>query len=528
MKKIVSILLVSIMCIGMVACFAEDKIEPYTPNVIVSETDEPFPVITGAPVSQEPTDEPTKAPEITPVIIPTEEPAEEPTEVPTEEPTKVPTEAPTAEPTAKATVKPTQKPTQKPTEQPTEKPTPIVVTTPTKAPTEAPTEVPTEQPTAEPTENTNQATLTGNFYTDLAKFLERNGYSKRNYLVSPTSLRAALCLAIAGAEGETKEELIKAAGFSSQNDANSWYKKLNDSIAKFAEETEQMNQPDFFGSGSVDRAFSLANSVWSNSSIAPDFKESYKKYVKDNYDAEARRESADKITSAVNDWCKEKTNGMIPKIADNLSEASSVLVNALYLKTQWEKPFAKVATKDDIFTTAKGKEVTKSFMENTERYGYYEDDDTQILVLKLSGDKQLVLILGSDKNLTSKLNQLQSTRVHVKVPKMDFETSMDDKMLIKFLQERGAFTAFTTNADFSAMADVKERYIDDIIQKTKIKTDEDGLEAAAVTAIVAKDAAMPIQEETKEFIANKTFKFIIFSGLGTSSQEALFYGQFAE
>ena len=70
-------------------------------------------------------------------------------------------------------------------------------------------------------------------------------------------------------------------------------------------------------------------------------------------------------------------------------------------------------------------------------------------------------------------------------------------------------------------------FIDDIIQKTKIKTDEDGIEAAAVTAIEVKATGFmePDQSKPKEFIADHPFSFYIYSGLWNENPEMLFYGQ---
>ena len=44
------------------------------------------------------------------------------------------------------------------------------------------------------------------FENALIKFLDTNGYEKENYMVSPTSFRAALALAVSGADTETKEQ----------------------------------------------------------------------------------------------------------------------------------------------------------------------------------------------------------------------------------------------------------------------------------------------------------------------------------
>lgn len=57
-----------------------------------------------------------------------------------------------------------------------------------------------------------------------------------------------------------------------------------------------------------------------------------------------------------------------------------------------------------------------------------------------------------------------------------------------------------------------EIWVDDIIQKTKIKTDEEGVEAAAVTAIMTNDTAMmPTEDEPIEFVADRPFSFYIYT-----------------
>ena len=73
-------------------------------------------------------------------------------------------------------------------------------------------------------------------------------------------------------------------------------------------------------------------------------------------------------------------------------------------------------------------------------------------------------------------------------------------------------------------------YINDIIQKTKLNVDENGLEAAAVTAIVMTDgAALPEDEpEPVDFIANRPFTFYIYSGLYGDTPIQLFAGQYVK
>ena len=91
------------------------------------------------------------------------------------------------------------------------------------------------------------------------------------------------------------------------------------------------------------------------------------------------------------------------------------------------------------------------------------------------------------------------------------------------MQKRGAGLAFTDNADFSVMCPDAFWMITDIIQKTKIKIDEDGIEAAAATAIMMCESALMVEDKPKEFIADKPFKFYICGG--ENNAEMLFCGQ---
>ena len=99
--------------------------------------------------------------------------------------------------------------------------------------------------------------------------------------------------------------------------------------------------------------------------------------------------------------------------------------------------------------------------------------------------------------------------------------------LAGYLMDRGATDAFDGSAaDFSRMADFPW-YIDDILQKAKIKTDEEGLEAAAVTMIALAEGAAMEEEEPPQYVvfhANEPFRYYIVT---TQTQDPLvvFAGQ---
>ncbi len=373
------------------------------------------------------------------------------------------------------------------------------------------------------------------FTASLLRFLEANGYANQNYIVSPTSFRAALALAAAGAGSRTKDELLSAMGFKNMEELNQWYSSVAASEARFnkwlqnASEHFEDYKVHFSDPGNApDGAFSLENSIWRNTKAPGELSETYKQYVKKHYNAMAENVSADKITDAVNDWVNENTNGLIPKISDDLSLSDLILANTLYLRTAWEEEFDEYRTRKGDFTTWDGRTVKKKFMHQRHRFAFYEDDETKLVCLPMKGEINALFVLGNLEHAMEKLRSASFEIVDVTLPKFETETSLSGKELVRFCKARGAELAFTPNADFSGMSEAMELYITDIIQKAKIKTDEDGIEAAAVTTFALALGAPPIekQPEIKVFKADRPFKFILLTD--SETPEPLFCGQIVE
>ena len=110
------------------------------------------------------------------------------------------------------------------------------------------------------------------------------------------------------------------------------------------------------------------------------------------------------------------------------------------------------------------------------------------------------------------------------IPKLDTESAFGREALVQYLMDRGAVDAFNADtADFSRMADYPW-FISHILQKAKIKTDEEGLEAAAVTMVmIAEGASMkPEEPQHRAFHATKPFRYYIVT---TQTPLAVFAGQ---
>lgn len=351
----------------------------------------------------------------------------------------------------------------------------------------------------------------------LIAFLRANGLEQQSFTVSPLSLKAALALTCLGAEGETQQQILNALGFASVEELQAWYASVLAGVADF--------DSSVFGEDKADSAYRVVNAIFHNAACDGEFREAYKDLVSKVMGAYASSHDKNEITKAVNDWVKAQTNGMIPSIVDDVSQSAAVLVNALYLKVKWSEPFNPSPMTD--FTTASGETVQKEFITRTEKYRYYADDDCQLVVLPLQGGIQMVLVLGDGANLARKLADAEYRKTVVTLPKFEVESSFNEKELVKCLKAMGCGKMFVDSvAEFDPMF-TEGIFVDDIIQKAKVKVDEKGLEAAAATAVVMmRSTAMPNPEEPAVFTADRPFQFAIIRE--DEAPELLFWGQICE
>ena len=358
---------------------------------------------------------------------------------------------------------------------------------------------------------------------------------KENYIISPLSFRAALILAVEGADSATRAQLLNAVGFSSEEEMTQWYAAVTESVDFFegwvtrqeqiAEEEAQFYPPGEAPEVPV-HAYRILNSVWNNTDRFGEFLPGYIRTIAERYGATADSVPADQITDAINHWCDEATAGLIPKISDDLSECAAALVNAVYLKSSWADEFSKYMTEPEEFTDVDGKVTRRDMMKAKGRYRYYEGQGTKLISIPLNGGLSFIAVLGDDSNWLADYASGEYTDVDLWMPKLDTESTFGREALIQYLVDRGAVDAFDANsADFSRMADYPW-YISDILQKAKIKTDEEGLEAAAVTMIMmAEGAALEVEEpQYREFHANEPFRYYIVTTT-TQTPLVVFAGQ---
>ena len=359
------------------------------------------------------------------------------------------------------------------------------------------------------------------FDSTLIKFID-DKKGQENYMISPMSFKYALGLAVLGSDGETKEELLKAMGYTSFDDLAALDKRMKATLDNFNMVNES-NKRHAYGDEKIDEiTFEIANSVWDLYGL---IKEDYKKEVKEKLNAEAKSVEFKNAVSEINTWVEEKTRGLIPNALNNLNpDIKGVLVNTLYLKSNWLEQF-DLSSKPLKFTDIDGNKVDKESMYRQDKYKYYKDKDVELVIVPLSGGIEVVYVVGDKSNIEEKINKAEYKEVLLEVPMMEFETSLEKGELVDYLSVMGVEKAFRGDANFDKMSE--DFFISDILQKTKIKADEEGLEAAAVTIKTMKAKAFKEPEKPIEITNDEPFSFYIYSEQ-EGIKDLMFYGQYVK
>lgn len=367
--------------------------------------------------------------------------------------------------------------------------------------------------------NTNSVS-DSNFDFDLYKDLAASK-QKENFLISPYSISSALTMTYTGAAGETKGAMAKVLGLSGKDeDIKNRAKADIDSLQKLENGT----------------MLEIANALFANKNI--DFK---KEFLDENNKyfyagTQSLDFSAAGALDKINGWVSEKTHKRIEKILDKISgDAILYLINAIYFKGTWQDQFKKENTKETDFHKPDGTGKVSMMSLNRSNFSYMQNQDCQAIYLPYKDHRLglFVFLPGKHKKLEDfeksldaksfeKLTGSFSIRAGtIKLPRFKIEDSM---RLKENLSKLGMSEAFDQNkADFTSMTNEKNRVsINDVIHKTFMEVNEEGTEAAAVTAVEMVMTSARIEPEPPfEMTCDRPF-FIALQDRQT--QKILFLG----
>ena len=331
----------------------------------------------------------------------------------------------------------------------------------------------------------------------------------KNLMISPFSASLCLAMTATGAEGETYTQMASTLGFGgfTRGEVGEYYKTLCNGLLE-ADNTTKL---------------AIANAVWPANDLS--LTAAYPGFVKNWYSAEVTPLdfSAANAVEKINNWAKEHTNGMIPRVLEYLDASTRLLLsNALYFKGKWAGGDMTASKRD--FTNFAGNVSRVNFFGDTRLAGYYSSGkgftacgipygnsaySLMILLPKPSLDINSFVASLTPSLLTKTMNAVKGLiNVEVYVPSFKSDYTMDDKFK-SALQSMGMQLPFSGSADFSGIS-TEPLFIGQILQKTAIDVNEKGSEAAAVTTVTLFGSSEdPGTSQPPVFIADRPFVYAI-------------------
>jgi len=368
--------------------------------------------------------------------------------------------------------------------------------------------------------------LTKNSQSEALNLMVSEEYQKnKNVILSRESLNGLLALVGYGLRDDVLEDL-----------ETYWGKSLE----KTAQSLQSLNK---FKKGPV--VISSVNALWADHDFQ--INRDYQASVSKSLGAEAKNLDFSQsvlVANEVNQWASQNTNKMITEIIkakDITGDVVSVLANALYFKGEWELEFKKDNTYQGSFhLNSKEKKDVEMMRTVNAKYPFTvelsEEDKTRgvaLLKLPYKGKKQNMIIAFPVKNTRNEWNAnweadldynvfdaykkyiSNNKATHkntpywnqkftsLELPKFEVESSFTN--IANQLKAIGLDSVFQKGV-LSKMTSDSRAFLSKVIQKAKIKVDEKGTEAAAVTIGIARTTSV---ERLLDLKVNGPFAYAI-------------------
>ena len=366
--------------------------------------------------------------------------------------------------------------------------------------------------------------VTNNLSKNVNSF-SRNYFSTldktKNIFYSPYSIAAAFSIVANGATGKTQKEILAALNAKSVNDLNDEFKNFQKYVKKN------------YGGGTL---LNVSDLILVNKNyIGKGINSKFKRIVEEVYHSEL--EEADFVgnledeKTRIQSWVARSTNAFITDYEASIDADTIVdILDVIYFKGKWNSAFDTSKTwksnfKNNDGTTSKVQMMSKTFEDSMVYYTdgkyigivmpYQKNLAAMYLILPIDENNLNVAeswdaeTISYRENFLSNLNNAGTYegKVEVFVPKFELDIKAD---LNEKLQAMGINLAFTDNAEFYNIVKKMQLKISKAIHQAKIKVDESGTEAAAVTEITMLESmAVATPPKTIYFRADRPFLFFI-------------------
>jgi serine protease inhibitor len=336
--------------------------------------------------------------------------------------------------------------------------------------------------------------------------LARGSHGKPNIVVSPASLTAILALLDLGASDEMRSALHRALGFNtgSGKATASDFEGLRAAVTSVSKRINDGGP------------LMLANMIVFDPSTRP-FQLALLGLAAAGADVSVEDLGKPEAIGRINDWIKGRTKGLIPAVLDETpDDLGLVAVNALYFKDRWKTPFDPADTRVQSFRTLSGRSVDVPMMQLPEgkyvfrqnskfvavELPYAADDYKLVVITTKTGSAQARAFAGIANWLGGQDFAFQAGELSM--PKF---SSSESAELLESLDALGLRVARRKSNALGGFSPVPQT-ISRIIQKTELRINEEGTEAAAATTVTTT-RSISLQSEYVKMIVDRPFVFAL-------------------
>lgn len=329
------------------------------------------------------------------------------------------------------------------------------------------------------------------FAFDLYRELSRRS-NTTNIFFSPTSIATAFAMLSLGTKGDTHTQILKGLEFNLTETPEA------DIHKGFQHLLQTLNKPD------NELQLTVGNGLFVNDSLK--LVEKFLEEVKNHYHANTfsvNFADSDKAKKEINSFVEKGTQGKIVDLVKDLDKDTVLaLVNYIFFRGKWEKPFNSQNTKEADFHVDGSNTVKVPMMKRLGMFDvrYCDTLSSWVLLMDYLGNATAMFILPDEgkmqhmeQTLTKELicrfllnRRTSSANLHL--PKLSISGTYNLKSVLSAL---GITQVFSNAADLSGITNDAPLKVNKAVHKALLTIDETGTEAAGVTVLEAIPMSIP-------------------------------------
>ncbi|XP_004394562.1 PREDICTED: alpha-1-antitrypsin [Odobenus rosmarus divergens] len=313
-----------------------------------------------------------------------------------------------------------------------------------------------------------------------------------NIFFSPVGITTAFAMLSLGAKGDTHGQIMEGLGFNLTERAESEVHEAFQQLLRI------LNHPD------NQLQLTTGNGLFITEGIK--LLDKFLEDIKNLYHSEAFSTNFGDTEAAkkqINDYVEKGTQGKIVDLVQDLDKDTIfALVNYIFFKGKWVKPFEEEHTTEEDFHVDEHTTVKVPMMSRLGMFDIYHCDklSSWVLLMDYVGNATAIFILPDQgkmqqledmltKEVLAKFLENRHTRsASLRLPKLSISGTYDLKTV---LSKMGITKVFSNEAELSGITDQAPLKLSKGLHKAVLTIDEKGTEAAGAMFLEAIPMSMP-------------------------------------